>query len=162
MGPSPVIDVLLDVRSLLARPRGWTKGKLRRQLGDGTWAFCVMGAIEESGAGIFDALRARRRLEGAVGASVEAFNDRPNTELADVLAAIDRAISAEWYGDPAGAQGVEGLPRSATELLAYLDAGGHLDEFESSLRWVRGLRSAQCQGPMRREEPPLSGVRTSP
>lgn len=94
----PVTDgtlrVLIEARELLSDPRRWTRGDYCR--GD---AFCIMGALgyrlegQEESFARDDALcllgcELPTRLW-----NIPAFNDRPTTTHADVLALFDRAIA---------------------------------------------------------------------
>lgn len=99
MGMTPTIDVLLDVRSLLARPGGWIQGRYVAHRELGGRAYCIHGALTAvDGWGALSS--ARGRIEEIVRRPIQSFNDAPTTTQADVLAVIDRAIEAEWRGDP--------------------------------------------------------------
>jgi hypothetical protein len=101
MGMTSTIDVLLDARALLARREGWIQGMEAgpRELGGN--AYCLQGAISaaEDSMQVWSS-GARARVESAVDRPIPFFNDAPTTTQADVLAAIDRAIQAEWRREP--------------------------------------------------------------
>jgi hypothetical protein len=99
---NPAVDVLLDVRALLARPGGWIQGREEVIQPDGSVSYCIEGAINAAVPPMqtWSSMRARERVESVVDRGIPWFNDAPTTTQADVLAVIDRAIQAEWRRDP--------------------------------------------------------------
>lgn len=100
MPMTPAIDVLLEARALLARPGGWIKGIEVAPREEGGFAYCIQGAIAQVEGSSFPRSGALGRVEDVLGTSIPSYNDAPRTSQADVVGAIDRAISAEWNGDP--------------------------------------------------------------
>jgi hypothetical protein len=116
MGMTPAVDVLLDVRALLARPGGWIQGSEEAPREQGGSAYCIQGALKAVG-GITDgSSRAADRVRGLVGMHIPAFNDAATTTQDDVLNVLDRAIAAEWNGDPTTISMLDG-PFSMETLL---------------------------------------------
>jgi hypothetical protein len=97
---TPAIDVLLDVRALLARPGGWIKDAEEGPREQGGSAYCIQGALEAVVGTMYPSSRATRRVQDVLGTQIPAFNDAPATTQEDVLQALDRAIAAERNGDP--------------------------------------------------------------
>lgn len=100
MGMTPAIDVLLDARALLARPGGWIQGTEEAPREQGGSAFCIQGALQAVEGMTFGSSRAAHRVRDVVGTQIPTFNDAPTRTQGDVLNALDRAIAAEWKGDP--------------------------------------------------------------
>ena len=129
MPMTPAIDVLLDARALLARPGGWIKGTEVAPREEGGFAYCIQGAIAEADGSPFPRSGATERVEDVVGIGIPAYNDMPQTSQADVVDVIDRAISAEWNGDPIRRRSlVSGMPISPELLdaafLKFSEANG--------------------------------------
>jgi hypothetical protein len=99
MGMRPAIDVLLDARQLLARTDGWIQHR-GSQMVNGTLAYCIEGALVAAAPEAILYSDARARVEGVVGSSIPAYNDVPGRQQSEVVEVIDRAIQAEWRGDP--------------------------------------------------------------
>jgi hypothetical protein len=69
----------------------------------GDFAYCIQGAIAEASGSTPVHTEAMLRVEDIVGGiGIPSFNDRPETTQGDVLDVMNRAISAEWNGDPIG------------------------------------------------------------
>jgi hypothetical protein len=100
MPMTPTVDVLLDARALLARPGGWVQGTEVAPREQGGQAYCIQGAMGAATGSMSAWWEARRRVEETLGEHIPDFNDRDSTTQGDVLDVIDRAISAEWRGDP--------------------------------------------------------------
>ncbi len=100
MGMTPAIDVLLDARALLARRDGWIQNT-RREMVNGQFAYCIEGALEAAepkSQRYFSVAWARVR--GVLDEPIPAYNDAPQRQQSEVVETIDRAIQAEWRGDP--------------------------------------------------------------
>jgi hypothetical protein len=115
MGMTPAIDVLLDARKLLARTDGWIQ-RYRTQMVNGTVAYCIEGALQAAAP---EALysEAMARVQGVVGYPIPAYNDVPGRQQSEVVEIIDRAIQAEWRGDPMPSVAHIELPTDVLELL---------------------------------------------
>jgi hypothetical protein len=115
MGMTPTIDVLLDARALLARTDGWIQHS-RRQMVNGKVAYCIEGALEAA-----EQPKSQRcfseawaRVQGVLDEAIPMYNDAPERQQSEVVETIDRAIQAEWRGDPIpSVQRVEALPEFA-------------------------------------------------
>jgi hypothetical protein len=88
------------MRALLARPYGWTKGRLVKannrvvgedKVNDG-WAYCLLGATQEVSSDV-SRVRIQKAMRVKVNEmgyfSVAAFNDRKTTRKKDVLTFLD-------------------------------------------------------------------------
>ena len=121
MPMTPAIDVLLEARALLARPGGWIKGTEVAPREEGGFAYCIQGALAEVEGSSFPRSGAFERVEDVLGTSIPSYNDAPRTSQTDVVGAIDRAISAEWNGDPIPPRSrVSGMLHSPELLSAAL------------------------------------------
>jgi hypothetical protein len=100
MGMTRAIDVLLDARALLARPGGWIQGTEEAPREQGGSAYCIQGALAVVEGMAHGSSGARRRVEDILGTQIPAYNDAPTTTQDDVVNVLDRAIEAEWNGDP--------------------------------------------------------------
>src|SRR6476620_9543511 len=116
MGMTPAIDVLLDARKLLARTDGWIQRHRARRV-NGTVAYCIEGALEAAAPEAFLFLDACARVQSVVGYSSPAYNDVPGRQQSEVVEIIDRAIQAEWRGDPVPSAGHIEPPADVLELL---------------------------------------------
>lgn len=90
---------LRKVRELLARRGGWTQNTSSAVRPDGTWAYCLRGAINEVTSA--DSYRDRILLVDLIldqigkFESVEDFNDNWKTRKRDILEVVDRAIESQ-------------------------------------------------------------------
>jgi hypothetical protein len=116
MGMTPAIDVLLDARKLLARTDGWIQGA-QTQMVDGTVAYCIEGALEAAAPEVSLHSDVWDRVAGVISYSIPAYNDVPGRRQSEVLEIIDRAIQAEWRGDPLPSVAHNELPIDVLELL---------------------------------------------
>ena len=120
MGMTPMIDVLLDARALLARPNGWIQGRRRMLRSDGNRAYCIEGAIEAAEPGGRMGSPAWARVQSVLDQLIPEYNDEPGRQQSEVVETIDRAIQAEWRGDRITAAPDRPFPQSAiypSELL---------------------------------------------
>lgn len=100
MGMTPTIDVLLDARALLARTDGWIQNA-RSQMVEGQFAYCIEGALhaaEPKSEPYFS--DAWARVQAVLDEPIPVYNDAPERQQSEVVETIDRAIRAEWRGDP--------------------------------------------------------------
>jgi hypothetical protein len=137
MGMTRAIDVLLDARALLARPGGWIQGTDEAPREQGGYAYCIQGALASVEGMAFGSSGARRRVEDVLGTQIPAYNDAPTTTQDDVVNVLDRAIEAEWNGDPIAMITFEGpMPPEFVELALRLAEANVipdlLDESDSS------------------------------
>jgi hypothetical protein len=97
---TPTIDVLLDARALLARPDGWIQNS-RSGMVNGQFAYCIEDALAaaepKSQLSLSDAWA---RVQGVLDEPIPEYNDAPERQQSEVVETIDRAIRAEWSGDP--------------------------------------------------------------
>jgi hypothetical protein len=97
---SPVVDVLLDARALLARPGGWIQGREALVQSDGSVSYCIQGAIHAAEAELGVWSGAATRVTSVLGVQIPAYNDTPGRTQAEVIETLDHAIAAEWNGVP--------------------------------------------------------------
>jgi len=92
------LEALLQMREMLAKPGGWCQGAAYR---DG--ANCLVQAVVRAATTPELAFEVQNRLKSALPRfwwgrftynGLIAYNDRPSTTQADVVALIDRAIGA--------------------------------------------------------------------
>jgi hypothetical protein len=102
MGMTRTIDVLLDARTLLARPNGWVQNAEILPMPDGSRAYCLQGAIEAADPGSGMGSPAWVRVQSLLEELIPVYNDAPGRQQSEVIETIDRAIEAEWRGDPIG------------------------------------------------------------
>lgn len=70
---------------------GWVKGQLRRYVAPGVFAYCVVGACESAAPDYESYDGARRAIADTIGGSVDRWNNRPETTIADVRAVLEEA-----------------------------------------------------------------------
>jgi hypothetical protein len=116
MGMTPAIDVLLDARALLAKPNGWIQGQRRMLQPDGSRAYCIEGAIEAAAPDSGVTPKAWARVQSVLHQLIPEYNDAPGRQQSEVVETIDRAIQAEWRGDPLPA------PLSCSFLYQHQDS----------------------------------------